>query len=156
MSGYERLFPCCCRLSIMGSFICWGVWPEEWWWLPLSLVHGRGGGEGEVWKNLRGGGGECWLPQNGATPSAMCCTMCKSGWVGIWHKRLENVSSVLCWHPHKGYTRCRHNPMLIEGLPSGHLFSRLIRHTEIRWAYSTPRWQVNQATKFIDNILNQN
>ena len=29
-----------------------------------------GGGEGGAWRNLRGGGGECWLRENGATQTA--------------------------------------------------------------------------------------
>ena len=45
---------------------------------------------------------------NGATQSATCCTMCKSGGVGIGHERFENVGSVLGRHPGRGYTggRC--------------------------------------------------
>ena len=40
---------------------------------------GKEGGEGGVGKNLRGGGGQCWLQGNGAAQSAICCTMCKRG-----------------------------------------------------------------------------
>ena len=61
----------------------------------------RGGRRGErgVWKNLRDGGGECWLRENGATQSATCCTMCKRGWVQIGHERFENGGSVLGRYP---------------------------------------------------------
>ena len=52
--------------------------------IALTLVHirERRRGEGEVWKNLRGGGGECWLRGNGENQSVTCCTMCKRGLSG--------------------------------------------------------------------------
>ena len=52
----------------------------------------QGGGEGRVWKRLRGGGGEFRLWGHGATQSATCCTMCKRGRVGIVYESLS-VSS---------------------------------------------------------------
>ena len=67
---------------------------------PNSRAHkGEGGSEGGVWKNLREGGGECWLRGNGATQSATCCAMRKRGWEGIWHERFGNgmlISAVIC------------------------------------------------------------
>ena len=77
---------------------------------------GEAGGEGWVWRNLRGGGRKFWLLGNGATQSATCCTMCKRSWVGIGHERFENSGSVLSRHPglfsldYKGYTGGRCNP----------------------------------------------
>ena len=48
---------------------------------PNSRAWRDGGG---VWRNLRGGGGECWLRGNGATQTATCCTLCKrrTVWIG--------------------------------------------------------------------------
>ena len=43
-----------------------------------SRAHKRGKERG-VWKNLKGGGGECRLRGNGTTESVTCCTMCKRG-----------------------------------------------------------------------------
>ena len=48
--------------------------------------------------------GEYRLRRNGATQLATCCTMCKSGLVGIGQERFENGGSVLGRHPGKGYT----------------------------------------------------
>jgi len=65
---------------------------------PNSRAHKGGEEKGGVWRILRGGGGKCWLRGNGATQSAICCTMCESGWVGIGHERFGNVGSVLGRH----------------------------------------------------------
>ena len=92
--------------------------------------------EGGVWRNLRGG--ERWLRWNGVIQSATCCTMCKSDWLGIWHERFQNVGRVLFRHPGRGYTGGQRSPTLVDGLPSGHPFSRLIRQAGIRCTYSTP------------------
>ena len=64
----------------------------------------RGGGEGGIWRSLRGGE-EGIADYGGMVPqSAACCTICKSGWVGIWHERFENVGNVLGRHSGWGYT----------------------------------------------------
>ena len=39
----------------------------------------KGGGEGGIWKNLSGGGGESELRGNDTTQSATCCTKSKRG-----------------------------------------------------------------------------
>ena len=61
--------------------------------------------------------------------------------MGIWQERFENVGSVLGRHPGRGYTGSQRRPTLIDALPSGHPFNRIIRHAGIRWAYSTPHLQ---------------
>ena len=57
--------------------------------------------------------------------------------MGTGHERFENGGRILGRHPGRGYTGGRRNPTLVDALPSGHPFSRLIRHAEIQWAYST-------------------
>ena len=70
-------------------------------WLPLTLLHvgggKRGGSDGGVGKNLKGG--ECWLRRNGASHSVICCTTYKRSWVWIGHERFENSGSVLGRYP---------------------------------------------------------
>ena len=107
----------------------------------------RGRWKGNMEEFEGGRGGDCWLRGNGAIQSATCCTTCKSGWVGIWHERFENVGNVWGRNPGWGYTGSHRSPTLIDALPSGHPFSRLIRYAGIRWAYSTPHQNVT-----IDNI----
>ena len=62
--------------------------------------------------------------------------MCKRGCVWIRHEGFENDDSVLGRHPGRGYTGGRRSPAVVDALPSGHFFSRLIRHAGIRWTYS--------------------
>ena len=85
-----------------------------------------------MWKNLRGGVGECR-----GTQSATCCIKSKSGSVGIWQDRFRNVGSVLGRHPGRGSIGGQRSPTLVDALPSGHPFSHLMQHAGKRWAYST-------------------
>ena len=54
--------------------------------------------------------------ENGATESAIYCTICKKGWVGIGHEMYQNSGIVLCQHPGRfsldcrGYRRSRRSP----------------------------------------------
>ena len=59
----------------------------------------------------------------------------------MWDVRFENVGSVLGGHLGRGYTGCRRSPTLMDALPSGHPFSRLVRHAGEWWVYSIPRLQ---------------
>ena len=75
-------------------------------------------------------------------PSQQHVASCVNGveW-GFCTRGLENVGSLLGQHPGRIYTRGRRSPTLIYALPSGHRFSRLIRHAGKRWAYFTPHSQ---------------
>ena len=66
---------------------------------------------------------------NGATQLSTCCTMCKRGLVRTGQERFENGGSVLGRHPGRGCTGARRCITLVDALPSGHPFSRLIRHS---------------------------
>ena len=69
--------------------------------------------------------------------------MCKKGWVGIRNERFENGGSVLSRHPGLFIldSESYHRRHAVDALPSGHPFSRLIRHAGKWWAYSIPRQQ---------------
>ena len=102
----------------------------------------EGGGRGEVWRSLRGGG-VCRLRGCGATQSATCCTVCKVDRVGIGGERFGNVGRALGWHTGRGYTGGRRGPTLVDVLPSEHPFSCLMRRAGKRWACSAPTHKGN-------------
>ena len=103
-------------------------------------MSGEGKGEcGRIWTE----GGECWQRGNGSTQSATCYSICRNGWVGIGHERLENSGSILGWHPGifilncRGYTGCRRSYTRRIRAAIGHPFNCLIWNVRKWWAYST-------------------
>ena len=119
-----------------------------WWWLLLTLVHIR---ERRKGGKCRGSMKDFEGRRRGMLRTATCCTMCKRGWVRIRHDRLENGGYGLGQHPGRGYTGGQRSLILLDALPSGHSFSRLIRHAGKRWAYPIPHPQSPGNTRgFID------
>ena len=48
------------------------------------------------------------------------------------------MAAFLGLHPGRDYTGGQRSPTLVDALPSGHPFSRLIRNGGKRWAHCTP------------------